>query len=162
MRIFNLLNSFFVNRGKQFVTYYDGDDELYARGDMFVTMCRNFTGGEHHAFRHWVCLVYQYNTCYFVLHKLKIAFCKIALEWNWIGIGFGLGLELDWIGTWIGNHHQNVCWSKWHRAEVGLRLGVGLLLLQLGCQPVALCAVWGKVSRCCFVVGGEGDQLMPL
>ena len=101
MRIFNLLNSFFVNRGKQFVTCYDDDDELHARRGMFVTMCRNFVRGEHHAFRHWVCLVYQYNTYCFVLHKLKIAFCKIALEWTWIGIGIGTGLELDW----IGNHH---------------------------------------------------------
>jgi hypothetical protein len=95
MRIFNLLNSFFVNRGKQFVTYYDSDDELCARSDMFVTMCRNFVRGKHHAFRHWVCLVYQYNTYCFIVYKLKIAFCKIALEWNWIGTGLELELGLE-------------------------------------------------------------------
>jgi hypothetical protein len=97
MRIFNLLNRFFVNRGKQFVTYYDSDDELCARSDTFVTMYRNFVRGKHHAFRHWVCLVYQYNTYCFIVYKLKIAFCKIALKWNWIGTGLELelGLELD-------------------------------------------------------------------
>jgi hypothetical protein len=51
MRIFNLLNRFFVNRGKQFVSYYGNDDELRTAHGMFVTMYRHLVRVKHHVFR---------------------------------------------------------------------------------------------------------------
>lgn len=89
MRIFNLLNSLFVNRGEQLVRYYCNDDELRTSHSRVVTMYRHLVRVKHHVFRN------AYVWCITILAIVlfcgnwKIAFWKIALDWN-------LDWKLDW------------------------------------------------------------------